>query len=348
MLTLEVINNELFINGTPVSFPAAINDLHNIIGESKHAAAKYNHVYTWDNEGLVAYSRDGNMVESLFATLKKSDVRYMPTNAFAGKFTIDGTDITSYYAANKKKRIKLFQGDDGGAFIFGGLQTWFDLKDKEIEGIEIKAHELPEIYEKLEPDPEFAHYKELWEKWIAAVNAIVPEDNRYYNLADGIAANEIEDIPADEDFSIPPALLDFYKVHDVAYDAVASPFSFTRINNQFDLIPFADIHSHWQGIQDLQDGDPDPALTKGYSIKLKADNYANPKWIPFAENREGDYLLFDTDPAESGTYGQIVELQNESWSREVIAASLEALVKDQVDILAKGSNKYFEFMVEKG
>jgi cell wall assembly regulator SMI1 len=67
--------------------------------------------------------------------------------------------------------------------------------------------------------------------------------------------------------------------------------------------------------------------------------------VPFAEGRNGDYLLYDTDPSEQGDFGQIIELQNESWQRNVVAESLEALLKNEIALI-KAGKKDFTFILE--
>lgn len=89
-------------------------------------------------------------------------------------------------------------------------------------------------------------------------------------------------------------------------------------------------------------------MKKGYSDKVKAVNYANPKWIPFAEGRNGDYLLIDTDPSEKGSFGQIIELQNEGWTRSVVASSLEEVIRQEIEIIKSEGNNRFGFIQENG
>lgn len=83
------------------------------------------------------------------------------------------------------------------------------------------------------------------------------------------------------------------------------------------------------------------------SSAIKTCLYANPKWIPFATGRNGDYLLYDMDPGEKGTYGQIIELQNESWKRKVIAKSFTTLIENEIELIKKGHLKKYDFILGK-
>lgn len=199
-------------------------------------------------------------------------------------------------------------------------------------------------------DNTFAHYIPLWKQWIGATTKIVPANNPYYNLTQGISEEDIKNyalIDEENNRAIPDALVNFYKIHNVACNAVTSAFSFFINNWPYTLIPFNKIAEEWDCINSLYDEDDDTGVLPAYSEKIKTGNYANPGWIPFAEGRNGDYLLFDTAPGDKGKYGQIVELQNESWQRNVVADSLEELLQNEIYTLENGAAEKFEFILSK-
>ncbi|MDH2045390.1 SMI1/KNR4 family protein [Acinetobacter johnsonii] len=70
--------------------------------------------------------------------------------------------------------------------------------------------------------------------------------------------------------------------------------------------------------------------------------------MPFAEGRNGDYLMIDLDPSEQGQYGQIIELQNESWERNVISSSLEDFIQINIDQLKKPDDIRYAFILDNG
>jgi cell wall assembly regulator SMI1 len=188
---------------------------------------------------------------------------------------------------------------------------------------------------------------QLFTNWIAEIKKNVPENNPYFNLASGISDSEIQAHKTlEDDIEIPIELIQLYQIHNVNYDPVTSAFQISTDQFEYDIIPFKKIKEHWEDIQDLQFGDDiAPSDLENYSEKVKANDYANPGWIPFADGRNGDYLLFDTDPSELGTYGQIIELQNETWERIVVANSLEEMFQKQIEILQAGNLKMFEFIL---
>lgn len=336
------------INDINVQFPINIAVLKKTLGECRHLKKQYNHIYTWDNHGIVAFSKEGINAENILLDLNFGNYDYCSENPFTGEFIFDGHELFAFYESNKSQLVKLFKGDKTGAFILNGISVWFDKEDDKITAIDISAYEEKEKKQKMTVGEDFKHFESLWKEWIEEINKIVSKDNDYYNLSDGISAEDLEQHSILEDkIEIPEALQNFYKIQNVEYDAVTSAFQFLIGDWTYDLIPFEDIKEEWNGIQDLQfDEDDLPELEIDFE-KIQTNNYANPKWIPFATGRNGDYLLYDTDPAEKGKFGQIIELQNESWERNIVADTFEELLKNEINNLKTGKTEHFDFIIGK-
>lgn len=58
--------------------------------------------------------------------------------------------------------------------------------------------------------------------------------------------------------------------------------------------------------------------------------------------------MIDLDPSEQGQYGQIIELQNESWERNVISSSLEDFIQINIDQLKKPDDIRYAFILDNG
>jgi cell wall assembly regulator SMI1 len=56
-------------------------------------------------------------------------------------------------------------------------------------------------------------------------------------------------------------------------------------------------------------------------------------WVPFLEGPGGDYLVIDTDPAESGEAGQVVTFWHDDGDRKVKAEGLPALMTEFLEDL---------------
>lgn len=352
MIEISATNDTFKINDTAFSFPIDIQSLQNVIGEARYTKTKYNHIYTWDELGIFAGSKNGKLVESLMVCMVVRDYAYMPRQVFPGCLTFNSEEAVRYYSENKNKRVKLFKGDKSGAVVTSAVSYWYDIDDGVISAIQIQAHNPEEhkVHIPLPISEKHKHLQSLWDTWIEEINNIIPDDNEYYNLDHGITEDDIKThAQLDEEISIPGELIDFYKIRNVIYDPVTSAFGFSPCGvGQYDLIPFQDIKREWDDIQSLQFGDDIEADSlDDYSELVSADDYANPKWVPFASDRNGDYLLYDTDPSSKGVYGQIIELQNESWERNVVADSLKALMQDEIDLLKAGDIKKYDFILGK-
>ncbi|KUJ62703.1 hypothetical protein AR687_04675 [Flavobacteriaceae bacterium CRH] len=348
MTKLSLSKTDFTINDVKIQFPIDIDSLKKALGDYRHLKKKSNHTYTWDNDGVIAFSKDGIKAENLLIDLNYGNYDYCPEKPFSGNFLFDEQDLFEFYKTNKNQLVKLFKGDDSGAFILNGISVWFNKEDDKITALDISAYEEKIKKPRLPIDEEFKVFEVLWQEWITEINKIVAIDNRYYNLTEGISAEDLEQHSIlEEEITIPKALQNFYKIQNVEYDAVTSAFQFLISDWTYDLIPFEDIREEWNSIQDLQfDEDDLPELEIDLE-KIQTNNYANPKWIPFATGRNGDYLLFDADPAEKGKFGQIIELQNESWERNIVADSLEELIQNEIKNLKTGKTEHFDFITGK-
>jgi len=140
MLTLELNQNIFKINGTALEFPIEINVLESLLSTPYRAAKKkHNTIFTWDNLGLLAYSKNGKKIESLILELKKPNFNFSPKEIFNGDFFFDEKEIINYYKTNKDKRVKLFDGDSSGALVLNDISVWFESKENIIEAIEISS-----------------------------------------------------------------------------------------------------------------------------------------------------------------------------------------------------------------
>jgi len=52
--------------------------------------------------------------------------------------------------------------------------------------------------------------------------------------------------------------------------------------------------------------------------------------------------------SEQKKYGQVIELQNESWERNVISSSLEDFIQINIDQLKKSDDIRYAFILDNG
>ncbi|WP_299250750.1 hypothetical protein [uncultured Cytophaga sp.] len=143
MLLIYLSSTDFQINNVSFTFPIEIEKLRSVLVEADRVnILKNNSIYTWDELGILAYSKDGNNIESLCVEFQVKNYAFSPKNKFSGTFNLDNKEIRSYYKINKKNRIGLFEGDTSGAFVFNDMSVWFNFEGKEISMIQVKAFNL--------------------------------------------------------------------------------------------------------------------------------------------------------------------------------------------------------------
>lgn len=146
MITLSLSQNEFKINNIGISFPIEIEGLRKALGTAERVSkGKHNTIYIWDKLGILAYSKNGKLIETLSLELKKEDFNFSPKQIFKGNFLFDKEDVLTYYKLNKDKRVKLFEGDSSGALVLNNISVWFDCKEDDVKAIEIRAYKSSSI-----------------------------------------------------------------------------------------------------------------------------------------------------------------------------------------------------------
>jgi len=154
MTTIDLKEDKFEINGIEFHFPIQIIELQKAFGNgNRRTKKKHNTIFTWDELGVLAYSKNGKMVESLLLEYDGRDFDFSPSNSFQGQINIDNEEAVRYHQANKDKRVKLFDGDSTGGIVLNGISIWFDIdsKSKNVEAIEISAFRKP-VIEKIQHD----------------------------------------------------------------------------------------------------------------------------------------------------------------------------------------------------
>ena len=59
-LKISLSKKEFKINDVAVEFPVEIAVLKTILGEARLKKSEHNQIYTWDNHGLIAFSKDAS------------------------------------------------------------------------------------------------------------------------------------------------------------------------------------------------------------------------------------------------------------------------------------------------
>ncbi len=151
IIQLTTGKNKLVINGTEMQFPLQVNELQQLLGGARHTATKYNHIYTWDAQGMYVYSKNGLEAETLallFAEERGRQLKYAPVSRFAGDLLIGQTGMHEYYQQNSQKLEKASKYDEGGSFVEEGFRVYYDINDATLHTVEVSVYipPPPKIY----------------------------------------------------------------------------------------------------------------------------------------------------------------------------------------------------------
>ncbi|WP_143305546.1 DUF6892 domain-containing protein [Chitinophaga vietnamensis] len=142
-MQLSILHHQLAINNVEMQFPLDIQQLQSVLGQARYLPKKYNHVYTWDDHGIIAYSKKGQEVESLSLDLVPEDMDLSPAKLFTAPFTIDGTDFREYLQQHKQDLPKASKHSDDRSLIAGDIQVWFNIDDDVLTSIGLSQYEAP-------------------------------------------------------------------------------------------------------------------------------------------------------------------------------------------------------------
>ncbi|WP_299779012.1 hypothetical protein [uncultured Formosa sp.] len=141
MIILYLSSKGFQINTVTIEFPVSIDTLKQCLNDDvKMFKRKYNTIFTWSDLGIMAYSKDGNVAESITISLNLDTHNFSPKQTFGGIFYYNSQNIVSYYKSHKQQHVKLFKGDDSGALVVNNISAWFSVRREQIEAIEISEY----------------------------------------------------------------------------------------------------------------------------------------------------------------------------------------------------------------
>lgn len=142
-MQITITDKSFALNGTEMSFPLEVQQLKALLGEARHVSKKYNHIYTWDNLGLLAYSKDGVVAEDLHLDHITDYMDFSPAMVFTGAFTINGLDYRAYFDKYKQSARKVNKLDEGGTLTIGDFDVYVDVENGIVKSFSISSYEPP-------------------------------------------------------------------------------------------------------------------------------------------------------------------------------------------------------------
>lgn len=170
---------------------------------------------------------------------------------------------------------------------------------------------------------------ELW------LEANAPEIHK--SLNDGIGLTELAKLERIAKKELPDDFVNFYSIHDGQEpdaDWLLDGEEFLSANR------IVEEYKIWKDLLDngdfTENGKP---VTSEPEAGIK-NNWWNPLWIPFTYNGSGDHLCLDLDPAEGGTYGQIIRMWHDDPERTIEAKSISEWIERFATGLENGTYVY--------
>lgn len=169
-----------------------------------------------------------------------------------------------------------------------------------------------------------------WEKWMSLeapklLNSLNPGATEVeFNILEKLINKEL-----------PTVFKEFYAIHNGQKE------SHSRIGliDSDELMSISSICFEWSSTKEFfEEVDmPDIELPVHEGIK---NDWWNPLWIPITNDRSGNYICMDLDPATGGTYGQMITTWHDSNDKKIVSASFEDWVASYVQSLENGSRVY--------
>ena len=173
--------------------------------------------------------------------------------------------------------------------------------------------------------------KTQWERieaWLAAHAPYLLRD-----LRKGAAPSTLAKLEAQIQRGLPESVRAFYAVHD-GQKSVCPKGLFYSLQ----CMPLARVleaQRLWAGLVDMND-ELAHAMSSSPSGHIKP-LYANPLWIPFADDQSGNHLGIDLDPDVEGVEGQVIVFGRDENRKRLVARSFEAFIDMFVGQLEAGN-----------
>jgi cell wall assembly regulator SMI1 len=151
-----------------------------------------------------------------------------------------------------------------------------------------------------------------------------------YKFASGASASEVKQAEAALKLKFPKEVRDSYLIHNGSLD--------TAVLIRWSLMSLSELVQTWQawshGLESGAFDDP------GFASKPKGPirpDWFNPKWMPVAENENGDYVYVDLAPAKGGTVGQLIDFWRDGdGATNVLAQTFDEWLANLADRLDSG------------
>ena len=170
-----------------------------------------------------------------------------------------------------------------------------------------------------------------WERIEAWLAAHAPHLLR--NLRKGAAPSALAKLEAQIQRDLPKAVREFYAIHDGQRSECPNGLFYS-----LRFMPLARVLASqrlWAELVDMND-ELAYAMSSSPSGYIKPV-YANPLWIPFADDQSGNHLGIDLDPDLEGSKGQVIVFGRDENRKRLVAQSFEEFIDIFIEQLEGGN-----------
>jgi cell wall assembly regulator SMI1 len=171
----------------------------------------------------------------------------------------------------------------------------------------------------------------LWERIEAWLAGHAPHILR--NLRKGASSVALAKLEAQIQKTLPEAVRAFYAVHDGQRSVCPMGLFYS-----LQFMPLARVKESqriWASLVDMND-EMARVMRSSPEGHIKPV-YANPLWIPFADDQSGNHLGIDLDPGAAGVEGQVIVFGRDENCKRLVARSFEEFVNTFVQQLEGGN-----------
>lgn len=171
---------------------------------------------------------------------------------------------------------------------------------------------------------------ERLERWLAAHRPA-----NLANLQPPATDEELAGLQATIGAELPASFIRLYKWRNGQRDLrVGGPFYGLA------FLSVADVIGKWEPWKELCDEDPELAggdFASSVVPGVVKALYANPLWIPFADDWGGNHIGIDLDPGPGGRVGQVINFGRDEDAKYVLGATVDDFVERMVTELEAGN-----------
>ena len=188
--------------------------------------------------------------------------------------------------------------------------------------------------------PRVASVAQSWkriENWLKENDPV-----RAKSLNKPVPEKQLKDAEKKLGISLPADVRESLKIHNGQKGLESFFMSDDMLGGSYYLLPIADVVREWKVWIDLVESGEFEGMESSGENGIKSGEWFRRRWIPVASNGGGDSYCIDLDADQGGKKGQVITMNHDTDTRELIASSWKALLSQYADDLTAGLIEFDE------